>query len=132
MPATKTITPEELSQLGEDLERVVQGLSFRPALERCQVAVVAETKGNFAGGHGPDGSPWRPILRLGRRGDPSKARPLRDRGLLMASVTARGATGNISEITDTSLEWGTNYESAATHQHGATILPKNARALAIP
>lgn len=132
MAATKTVTPDELERLFADLDGVVAGLSFKPALERCQVAVIADTKRNFAGTHGPEGQAWPPIMGLRRRGNPRLARPLRDNGLLMASVSARGGEGNISQVTDTLMEWGTNLDYAAIHQEGGTIYPKTAKALAVP
>jgi phage gpG-like protein len=106
-------------------------IDFSPALDRCRIAIVSSTKENFAGGHAPDGTPW-PALRFPRPGSKGTDRPLRDKGLLAASVTARGAEGNIERRTPTSLEWGSNLDKAGLHQYGGTIRPTKAKALSIP
>lgn len=102
--------------------------SWKPCLDRVRLSLIQATKENFARGQTPDGAAWPPIKGLRARGG---NKPLRDRGLLMASVTAQGP-GHVSSLTDTELVFGTNLHYAATHQYGATILPKSAKALAIP
>ena len=128
MPAVETI---DLSQFPAYLNGLARGMTagdFRPAWKAVGVVLAADTKKNFAGQHAPDGTPWKPILGYRPRGG---KRILRDRGLLMASVTGRGPF-HFERETRLSFEWGTNLEYAATHQYGAVIRPKNARALAIP
>ncbi len=103
------------------------GLSFEPALKRCKLVLVAETKKNFANARAPDGTPWRPLQGSRVRGGD---KPLRDRGILMASVAAAGK-GNIATIGPDQLVYGTNIAYARIHQSGGTIRPKG-KALAIP
>ena len=102
-----------------------------------RIAIVADTKRNFAEGCSPTGDPWPGLsgLTLGARrtgGGKGGAKPLRDWGFLMSSVTAPGADGNVNVQTPTSLVWGTNLEYARIHQKGGKIRPVNAKALAVP
>lgn len=65
----------------------------------------------------PDGTPWLP----NRAGTSILQRTGRN---LLDSVA--------SYATDTEAVWGASWEHAHVHQEGATIVPKNAEALAIP
>ena len=81
--------------------------------------VISFTKRNFSRSASPDGAAWTPLkMRQGK--------PLWDKGLLVGSI------GSVMETGETTLTVGTNLDYAATHQYGAVITPKNARALAIP
>lgn len=104
---------------------------FTQALGMCRMAVISATKENFAGGHSPTGSVWLPLAHP-RPNSKGTDRPLRNNGILMASVTARGAPGNFEQITPTRMEFGTNLDYAAVHQYGATIFPRSSKYLAIP
>lgn len=107
-------------------------VSHQKPLKQARVLIVASAKENFAGAHSPDGTAWKPLAHA-RNNSKGGDKPLRDKGLLMASVTSTaGARGNVSELTDTYLVQGTNLEYAAIHQHGGTITPKSAKMLAIP
>lgn len=130
MAATETAT---LEQVVGWLNGMAGGFvfDFSAALDRCLIAIQASTKENFAGGHAPDGTPWAP-LRFARPGSKGTDRPLRDKGILGASVTARGSQGNIERRTSTSLEWGSNLDKAGLHQFGGIVRPTKAKALAIP
>lgn len=106
----------------------LNGADFTPVLRQCEVAIRADVLLNFQGAKSPDGVPWPPLARP--RPDGS-SRPLLDRGLLQASVTARGKN-SVSEINGSRLTMGSNLIYARTQQEGATIVPKNAGALTIP
>lgn len=101
---------------------------WQPFLKVTAVLLGAATKENFDRGQSPDGTPWNPLAWPRARGG---SKPLRDRGLLMASTSARGA-GHVEEYGADSLVFGTNHESAALHQHGGTIRPRKGKFLAIP
>lgn len=101
---------------------------WQPFLKVTAVLLSAATKENFDRGQSPDGVPWKPLAWPRARGG---SKPLRDRGLLMASVSARGA-GHVEDYAADSLVFGTNHESAALHQHGGTIRPRKGKFLAIP
>lgn len=129
-------------QLGDVLTRIndylgrVATSDLLPLLKQWKLLLVSETKKNFQGGHAPDGTPWRPLaFQRARGGD----KPLRDRGILMASLTAANGSGHVESMTQTfgesrnaSLLFGSNLEYAALHQHGGTIRPRNSKMLAIP
>ena len=89
-------------------------------MAKLRVTAVAQVRKRFDQSRAPDGTPWKPIKFRARGGN----KPLRDTGLLMASITAR-TTGN-------TLIVGTNRVGAALHQFGGTITPKRAKFLAIP
>lgn len=104
-------------------------IDFTKPIKKSIQILVSYTKQNFDEGHSPDGVPWVPLQHPRLRGGD---KPLRDRGLLMASLTGRSGQGHIEEVTGNSLIWGTNLEYAATHQYGATIRASSAGALTIP
>jgi phage gpG-like protein len=115
----------DLRQLGDFLRRqaeAVTSLDFARPLRTIAVAAKADMKENFASGHGPDGTSWVPLKqpRQGKRHKNSSPLPLRDTGLLMASVAAAGR-GHVERIDASSLEVGTNLEYAAIHQFGGTV-----------
>lgn len=128
MAATATLTLDQFAGEMDGIGRDLSGVSFQRPLKVCRQLIVSDVKQNFAGAHTPDGQPWRPLGRPRIRGGD---KPLRDRGLLMASITGRG-TGHIETLTDRALEVGTNLEHARIHQEGGTIRPTHAKALTIP
>ena len=105
--------------------------SFSEPLKRCAVSVRAATKQNFSKSRGPNGQTWPPIKFPRPRGGGGQ-KPLRDTGLLMTSVTTKGAQGSIEQVGDTSLRIGTNVDRATIHQYGGILRPKSGKALAIP
>lgn len=123
-------TLQDLSQwavkAGNGVAQPVGG--FTKELKQCRVAVVADIRGNFDGGHSPTGAPWLPLKHPRPRGG---NRVLRDRGLLLASTTAAGP-GHVESLTPFELIIGTNLDKAALHQYGGTIRPKGHPFLAIP
>lgn len=123
-----TLDLSEFAAWAQTMGRDLQSVDYTPALKQCSLALVSATKANFDGQHSPDGSPWRPLRGSRPRGGD---RILRDRGLLMGSITGRGQ-GHIEELTSASLIFGTNLSYAATHQYGATIRPVRAKMLAMP
>lgn len=118
----------DLSQFAAWAERTARNLQAdaTPAIKQCLVLVSAETKRNFAEGHGPDGEAWAPLKNPRNRARDRRARggggqkPLRDTGILMGSVTAAGP-GHIEQVGPDGFTYGTNLDYAAVHQYGAAI-----------
>ena len=104
-------------------------LDLNPLLEKCGLEMVAQAKERFDSGKAPDGEPWKPLQRPRIRSGGNDL-PLRDRGLLAASMSA--GVGHVERQTRDSIEVGTNLEYAATHQYGAVISAKRGKFLAIP
>jgi phage gpG-like protein len=105
----KNVTPEVVGQWIEEATII------------AIPAAVAGAKRHFLEQQSPDGTPW-PILAHDR---PSgSGTPLRDTGMLMASLQGRADSG--------SIVIGTNRIGAAVHQYGAKIVPVNAKYLTIP
>lgn len=124
---TKTVTLQDF--IGE-LNQLTAGPPkghFVPALKVTTLLLIAATKENFARGTAPDGTPWKPLAHARPRGG---SKPLRDRGLLMASIS--GGSDHVEKLTDTSLTVGTKRIGANLHQKGGTVKPKRAKYLAIP
>jgi phage gpG-like protein len=128
MAAAQTIPVNQLAAWGAGIASNGQAANRSGLWRKLTILLVSETRKNFTNATSPDGAAWRPLRGYRVRGG---SRILRDRGLLLASVAGRGA-GHVEKTTQDSLEWGTNLDYAATHQVGATILPRNGRALAIP
>lgn len=89
-----------------------------PAL--CRLA-VSGAKDHFRLSQGPDGRQWAPLAHPRPRGGD---KPLRDRGLLMASLSA--------SKTEQGLRLAASHPGANLHQFGGTVKPKRAKMLAIP
>jgi phage gpG-like protein len=79
--------------------------------------VISETKRNFRDETDPWGHRWEPLKRP-RRNSKGNDKILQDHGVLRASVTARGARGNVERHGPQFLEWGTNIDYAPYHQDG--------------
>ena len=104
---------------------------FTVPLKACRLILIGATNANFAGGHDPDGNAW-PGLAHARPSSRGSDKPLRDTGLLKASITSAGQ-GHVEELTPQALVFGTNLEYAAVHQYGDNnVVPKKAKMLSIP
>jgi phage gpG-like protein len=77
---------------------------------------------NFAGGHSPEGAAWATLRHPSRRRGGPSAKPLRDTGILMGSMTSNGP-GHVDQRTPSSLTWGTNVSYAGYHQWGTRHIP---------
>ncbi|MGI9276424.1 MAG: phage virion morphogenesis protein [Endozoicomonas sp.] len=89
----------------------------RPLFERLGRMMKTDTLMNFRHQSAPDGTPWAPLkIRSGQI--------LSDSGLLKRSINDKPGNDQV--------EIGTNKKYARTHQFGATIKPKKAKALAFP
>lgn len=121
-----------LQNFAKAQDLALQGVDFSPALRQCSVAIRGDALENFQSSSSPDGTAWPALSALTvatRRQGSSK--PLLDRGILAASVTARG-TNNYESLTPHSLEVGSNLIYARLQQEGGTITPKTGAALAVP
>ncbi len=128
--ASEQIALEELApwiaRLGDKLAR----LDLTRTMKGLSLLLESDTKKRFETGTAPDGSPWQ-MLQHPRVNTQGNDLPLRDRGLLAASLSARGK-GHVETLTSHSLEWGTNLEYAALMNYGGTVLPVRGKMLSIP
>ncbi len=121
MAATVTVSVAGLSAaLPGVLAGIAPGRIVWPTKVIGQM-VVSDVKSNFANQRGPDGVRWRQLSRP-RPGGGNLA--LRDRGLLLGSITAAATADTVAV--------GSGLEYAGVHQFGGVIAPKAAKALAIP
>lgn len=101
-------------------------------MKRLSILIRDDAKLNFDQSATPDGQPWLPLKFPRARGGGAGSKPLRDRGILMASMQGRGPSA-VTKISGATLEQGTNVEYASLHQHGGVIVPTGGRKfLAIP
>lgn len=121
--ATQTVTLDQLGRYFAGLDGELRKLDFTPAWKIVRVLVSSETKLNFARGQTPDGTPWAPLKRPSKRRGGKSAKPLRDKGLLMASVSGAGA-GHVEETSKTAFVFGTNLDYADFHQSGTRRIPR--------
>lgn len=119
MPAELTVEPAQFADRLARMGDATQIDDWTVALKRLAVMVRAATLENFASGHAPDGTPWEPLKRP-RANSKGGDKPLRDRGLLMASVTGQGG-GHVEQITQSTLTFGANLEYAGVHNYGHTF-----------
>lgn len=91
----------------------------KPLFDAIGALLVASTQMRFERGVDPEGKAWPPSLRVLLEG----GRTVVDTGALVASIT--------HQASDAGVVVGTNSIKAASHQFGATIRPKTARALAL-
>jgi phage virion morphogenesis protein len=122
MPTSLEITVEQLGKFFAGKAAQAQTLDLSVPMRIIAELVKSSIKKNFATGAAPDGTPWLPLKRprQGKRHKGSSAQPLRDTGLLMASVTSAGPH-HLETIGSNFLEIGTNLVYAGVHQFGATI-----------
>lgn len=118
-----TFTLVELAGRVGNLARALGPQAFTPIWPIVAQMAVSDVRKNFQEGHAPDGRPWKPLAH-GRAGQGGGALPLRDNGVLLASITGK-AIGN-------GIAVGTNVVYAALHQFGGVVRPKKAKFLAIP
>lgn len=121
--SSQPITVLQLSAFIGDTIRGMSNFQIQPALKAMEILAVSDVKKRFATGTDPQGHAWAPLKhrRIISRG---ADKPLRDTGLLMASVSAKA--------TRTELIVGSNLAYAGVHQYGATIVPVRAKWLTIP
>lgn len=97
----------------------LNGAAKGKALGAMGMALANRIRMCFRLGQSPWGVPWKPLNPRYRTGQ-----PLRDTGRLQRSITSR-VEGDAALV-------GTNVRYGATHQFGATIVPKQSKFLAVP
>ncbi|MFZ5746363.1 MAG: phage virion morphogenesis protein [Pseudomonadota bacterium] len=107
----------------EMVERVLHGLLVRfgdlePLMDRLGLVIETQTDERFEAERAPDGTPWKPSIRVREQG----GKTLTDSGIGRQSVTHAASADRV--------EVGTNLIYMVAHQGGATIRPRTARALA--
>jgi phage gpG-like protein len=133
MAATElTLTLDEFGKYMQGLERALNDeIPLDGFFDRAALALKTFSLNCFDQGVDPHGNPWAPV-KFRVRDAGGTLQPLRDRGVLMASMTADAAPGAIRERGKTFLRWGTNLIYAAAHQYGAHIVPRRAQFLCLP
>ncbi len=119
MPANRTLTITGLQDYLTRLGRSLTEADMRPAWKVVRLLLSSSVKENFAGSHTPDGTPWPPLKNPSKKRGGASAKPLRDTGLLFASITsAATVTETAAEIT-----YGTGLFYAGFHQFGTRHIP---------
>ena len=120
--AVETVRFTEVGAWSRQFEAELTRLDWRPFFKVARLLIVADTKQHFVQATAPDGTPWLPLKRTSKRRGGSRAKPLRDTGLLMMSVTANGQ-GHVEEITARQLVFGSNLDRAGWHNFGTRTIP---------
>lgn len=127
---TATVNLEEFSAALARMGRTAAEIDYGPALNAVSVYLAARAKNSFDMGVSPDGAPWLPLKRPRSRRRDKRAKggtgqkPLRDTGLLMASVQGRaGVRGSVKVMGRLSVEQGTSLPYAGYHQFGTRHIP---------
>lgn len=122
MPAAMEMTLDDLARFLEGRASALARIDLSKPMKVILQLAKSSIKDNFAGSHAPDGTPWLPLARprQGKRHRNSTPLPLRDTGLLMASVTASGPH-HVERTDDHSMQVGTNLEYAAIQNFGGTV-----------
>lgn len=97
-------------------------------IKQARVAMIADVRDNFRNSADPDGTPWAALRHPRPRGG---NRPLMDTGILRASVVTAGPA-HVEVQTVRSIEIGTAQMGARLMHEGGVVVPKKAKALAIP
>lgn len=130
MAAAMEMTLDDLARFLDQRASQLTRIDLTKPMKVILLLAKSSIKENFAGSHAPDGTPWLPLKRprQGKRHRNSTPLPLRDTGLLMASVTSAGPH-HVERTDERSMQVGTNLEYAAIHNFGGTIhKPERARA----
>lgn len=114
--ATETVDLAMLSGVIAALGQVAD-ISFEPVGRVMALLIASEVKSRFEQSKDPSDNPWADLKRR-------KGKPLVKSGLLMASNSAIGATGNICRIARTWLEFGSNVDYGGFHQRGTKWIPQ--------
>jgi phage gpG-like protein len=122
----------DLAKLPQVLKagKIDPGRAKTAFFKNARMLLISETKKCFDEGRSPDGQVWLPVKHPRVRGSGTPV-PLRDTGILMASVTAKSHENRVDRESGNTLEWGTNAIQANLMQYGGTIYPKN-KYLTIP
>ena len=96
---------------------------FTKPLRTIALLLNAEARLCFVNQAAPDGTPWAKFKRPPsvKRGGPS-AKLLRDKDLLMGSLTGQGAE-HVENVTASRLEWGSNVPWSPFQQDGTRFIP---------
>jgi len=109
----------QLTRAGRAVNALLaRGENMRPVMEDIAAHLEESTRERFETQRAPDGTPWMPSGRALRQAGTTLTRD----GHLNDDITRR--------VTGRRIDVGTNMIYAATHQFGATIRPKTAKALA--
>ncbi len=112
------VMPQEMNRLAASL---TNPRNLNPVLKSASLMMVSSAKDCLNRGQTPDGIPFPPLAHTRPAGG---NKPLRDKGLLAASISGRNS--------DTEAAAATNLEYAALQNYGGTVTAKKSKFLAIP
>ena len=119
------VNEEEQASIDALMERLcTQAHNIEGALKNIGEALLQTTYDRFDSQTDPQGKKWQPLSNLTKRLRGSVCPILTRTGRLKTSINYE-VSGNI-------LRLGPNTVDAAVHQFGATIVPKDKKALRIP
>jgi phage virion morphogenesis protein len=116
--ASQHLTLDDLAQWCGTSAHALAHCDFTAAWPVVTQILVSYTQQCFDAGRAPDGNLWAPLKRPRKDGSST---PLRDKDILMASVTG-GAGSQVSQSPQL-LIWGSGVWYAGFHQYGTRTIP---------
>jgi phage gpG-like protein len=117
MARTKEISPDDLGEFLESVERLAENPSVKRGLQRTAEEFVGELGEMMVRSVSPDGRPYAPLKNPRPPGHNQNSGPLIDTGQMMLSLIS-DAEGHLESIGDDRAEVGTNDFKAIFHQFG--------------
>ena len=113
---------DSLVELFSDMSETYRDIDYRPLLEDFMPVIAAQESSMFANETDSNGSSWAPLKPsvVKRKGND---RILVDTGALISSLVNIGDAGNIHDVFDHGLTFGTDIEYASLLQDGTKRMP---------
>jgi phage gpG-like protein len=113
---------DDVGSLFADLQTAFQDIDYKPLLETFMPQLAEYEAGMFAGEYDSNLNDWAPLKKstIDRKGHD---RILVETGALRESLVHIGGAGNIHEVFDHGLTFGTDVEYAHFHQDGTSRMP---------
>lgn len=116
------IPAEKAKEFMEEIDLTMKNPFALEVLTRWTEELAGDLGRGFLSSKDPSGNSWAPLKHPRPAGRNQGHRPLIDTSTLMRSVISKNL-GNIEEITDNSVTYGTDIEYAAFHQFGSGNVP---------
>jgi phage gpG-like protein len=118
----------------DEVAQAIENLTFKEPLEEVRELLRSETEIGFQTETDPDGNKWpelkpqtikRKLRRAKRERHQSRNKILQDKGDLADSLLVKPrTTGTVEELSESTLDWGTEIPYGWFHTEGTKHMPK--------
>ncbi|MEY2874363.1 MAG: Phage virion morphosis family [Pseudomonadota bacterium] len=139
---TYTLSGDELAQVMASLserarsimasrDMIARPFDYRKPLSTIALYLASQARQCIDQSRDPDGQSYAPLKNPSKRRGGASAKPLHDKGFLIASLVGQGV-GHVADIAGATLTYGTNLTSAkgfpypSVHQLGSSTTPARA------